>query len=108
MREVYLDNNATTKPLSEVREAMMRVMGEDFGNPSSAHSAGDRVREEMVTAREAVANLVGAEADQIVFMGSGTEVNNTVFNSVVQCAPNRKTGSHCDNDHRTLVNCKDV
>jgi len=84
MREVYLDNNATTKPLPEVRETMMRVMGEDFGNPSSAHSAGDRVREAMVAAREAVAQLVGAEADQIVFMGSGTEANNTVFNSVVQ------------------------
>ena len=87
MREVYLDNNATTRPLPEVREAMMRVLGEDFGNPSSAHSAGDRVREEMVVAREAVAKLVGAESDQIVFMGSGTEANNTVFNSVVQRAP---------------------
>ncbi len=90
MREVYLDNNATTKPLPEVRETMMRVMGEDFGNPSSAHSAGDRVREAMVAAREAVAQLVGAEADQIVFMGSGTEANNTVFNSVVQRAPTEK------------------
>ena len=90
MREVYLDNNATTKPLPEVREAMMRVLGEDFGNPSSAHSAGDRVREAMVASRDAVANLVGAEADQIVFMGSGTEANNTVFNSVVQCAPTEK------------------
>lgn len=86
MREVYLDNNATTRPLPEVREAMMRVLGENFGNPSSAHSAGDRVRESMVAAREAVAQLVGVEADQIVFMGSGTEANNTVFNSVVQRA----------------------
>ena len=108
MREVYLDNNATTRPLPEVREAMMRVLGEDFGNPSSAHSAGDRVREEMVSAREAVANLVGAEADQVVFMGSGTEANNTIFNSVVQRAPTGKTGSHCDDDRRTFVNCEDV
>ncbi|MYB58062.1 MAG: cysteine desulfurase [Gemmatimonadetes bacterium] len=90
MREVYLDNNATTKPLPEVREAMMRVLGEDFGNPSSAHSAGDRVREAMVVARDSVAQLVGAEADQIVFMGSGTEANNTVFHSVVQRAPTGK------------------
>ena len=57
----------------------MRVLGEDFGNPSSAHSAGDRVREAMVASREAVAKLVGAEADQIVFMGSGTEANNPFF-----------------------------
>ena len=87
MREVYLDNNATTRPLPEVREAMMGILGEDFGNPSSVHSAGDRVREAMVASRDAVAELVGAEADQIVFMGSGTEANNTVFNSVVQRAP---------------------
>ena len=60
MREVYLDNNATTRPLPEVREAMMRVLGEDFGNPSSAHSAGDRVREAMVVARDSVAQLVGS------------------------------------------------
>lgn len=90
MREVYLDNNATTRPLPEVREAMIRVMSEDFGNPSSAHSAGDRVREAMVVARDSVAQLVGAESDQIVFMGSGTEANNTVFNSVVQRAPTGK------------------
>ena len=90
MREVYLDNNATTRPLPEVREAMMRVLGENFGNPSSAHSAGDRVREAMVVARDSVAQLVGAEADQIVFMGSGTEANNTVFHSVFQRAPTGK------------------
>ena len=90
MREVYLDNNATTRPLPEVREAMMRVLGEDFGNPSSVHSAGDRVREAMVVARDSVAQLVGAESDQIVFMGSGTEANNTVFNSVIQRAPTGK------------------
>ena len=83
-REIYLDNNATTQPLPEVREAMMRVLGDDFGNPSSAHSAGDRVREAMVVAREAVAKLIGAAPDQIVFTGSGTEANNTVFNSVMQ------------------------
>ncbi len=77
-REIYLDNNATTRPLPEVREAMMRVLGDDFGNPSSAHSAGDRVREAMVVAREAVAKLIGAAPDQIVFTGSGTEANNTV------------------------------
>lgn len=85
-REIYLDNNATTQPLPEVREAMMRVLGADFGNPSSAHSAGDRVRDAMVAAREAVAKLIDAAPDQLVFTGSGTEANNTVFNSVVQRA----------------------
>ncbi len=90
MREMYLDNNATTQPLPEVRDAMMRVLDEGFGNPSSAHLAGDRVRDAMVAARDAVAKLVGATSDQIVFTGSGTEANNTVFNSVVQRAQTEK------------------
>ena len=55
------------------------------------HSAGDRVREDQWLQRvKPLQKLVGAEADQIVFMGSGTEANNTVFNSVVQRAPTGK------------------
>ena len=43
-REIYLDNNATTMPLLEVREGMLRVLGNGFGNPSSAHSGGQHQR----------------------------------------------------------------
>ena len=55
--EVYLDNNATTRVLPEVGEAMLRVLGEGFGNASSAHGTGDRARAELRSAREAVATL---------------------------------------------------
>ena len=106
MREVYLDNNATTKPLPEVREAMMRVLGEDFGNPSSAHSAGDRVREEMVVAREAVASWSGLRPIRLCLWGVGLR-RITRFLILLFNAPNGKTGSHCDDDRRTLINCKD-
>jgi len=39
-KEIYFDNNATTRPLPEVREEVLKVMGPEFGNPSSAHSTG--------------------------------------------------------------------
>src|SRR5262245_13800287 len=82
--EVYLDNNATTKPLPQVREAMLEALGESFGNPSSAHTAGDRAREHLRHAREAVAALIGAEPSAVFFTSSGTEANNIVLASALQ------------------------
>jgi cysteine desulfurase len=89
MQEIYLDNNATTRPLPEVVEAMLEPLRSGFGNPSSAHSAGDRARERLRTAREAVAELIAAEASDVVFAGSGTEANNMVLASVL--ATSQKT-----------------
>lgn len=76
MRKVYLDNAATTPLLPEVREAMMPFLGEVFGNPSSLHDWGDVARQAVDTAREQVAQLIGASAEEIIFTGSGTESNN--------------------------------
>ncbi|HEY77962.1 MAG TPA: cysteine desulfurase [Dehalococcoidia bacterium] len=76
MREVYLDNAATTPLLPEVREAMIPYLGDVFGNPSSLHDWGDGSREAMETARDQVAQLIGADSDEIIFTGSGTESNN--------------------------------
>ena len=76
MRKVYLDHAATTPLLPEVREAMLPYLGELFGNPSCLHDWGDAAREAMDTAREQVARLLGASAEEIIFTGSGTESNN--------------------------------
>jgi cysteine desulfurase len=76
LRKVYLDNAATTPLLPEVREAMMPYLGDIFGNPSSLHDWGDGAREAIGSAREQVAALIGANADEIIFTGSGTESNN--------------------------------
>jgi cysteine desulfurase len=83
-REIYFDNNATTRPLPEVRKAMMEVLSTDFGNPSSAHYAGERVRERLDTARHCVASLMGTDSSNIYFTSSGTESNNTVLASVLR------------------------
>ncbi len=85
-REIYLDNNATTEPLPAVRNAMLEPLGPAFGNPSSAHSAGDRARCKVLTAREALARLIGANPEQIVFTSGATEANNMVLSSVTKAA----------------------
>ncbi|MEE9399061.1 MAG: cysteine desulfurase family protein [Dehalococcoidales bacterium] len=76
MRRVYLDNAATTPLLPEVREAMVPYLEELFGNPSSLHDWGDAGREAIEVARVRIAQLIGAEAEEIIFTGSGTESNN--------------------------------
>jgi cysteine desulfurase len=76
MRQVYLDNAASTPLLPEVREAMMPYLGEVFGNPSSLHQWGDGAREAVEAAREQVAGLIGAVPEEIIFTSCGTESNN--------------------------------
>jgi cysteine desulfurase len=80
-REIYLDNNATTKPLPEVREEVYKILGDEFGNPSSAHSTGERARRHLAHAREKVAALIGTIPSKITFTSSGTESNNMAFYS---------------------------
>lgn len=79
--EIYFDNNATTRPLPEVIEAMCEAMGERFGNPSSAHSAGERARHRIELARKRISDLVGCSPQDLIFTSSGTESNNMVFYS---------------------------
>ena len=72
----YLDNNATTCCAPEVIEAMLPYFGEQYGNPSSMHTFGGKVARELDAARANVAALIGAEAQEIIFTGCGTEANN--------------------------------
>jgi len=55
---------------------MLPYLGELFGNPSSLHDWGDAAREAVEVARSQVAQLIGADAEEIIFTGSGTESNN--------------------------------
>src|SRR5689334_18283369 len=73
---IYLDFNATTPILDEVVDAMLACLRETFGNPSSSHVYGHRARRLVDSAREKVAALIGASADEIVFTSGGTEANN--------------------------------
>ncbi len=73
---IYLDYNATTPVAPEVAEAMAFALHEGFGNPSSSHQYGHLARDAVAVARQRVATLVGAGADDITFTGCATEANN--------------------------------
>jgi len=92
MRKVYLDNAATTPLLPEVREAMLPFLGEAFGNPSCLHSWGDAAREAVDNAREQVAQLIGGDAEEIIFTASGTESNNFAVKGLALAQQNK--GKH--------------
>ncbi len=74
---VYLDNNATTMVAPEVVDAMLPFLSGRYGNPSSIHSFGGEVGEDLAKARQQVADFLGADNDyEIVFTGTGTESDN--------------------------------
>ena len=81
---IYLDYNATTPMASEVVEAVQPYLREHFGNPSSAHVYGAPGRRAIQTAREAIAALLGAAPDEILFTSGGTESNNLAIKGVVR------------------------
>lgn len=73
---VYLDHAATTPLRREALEAMLPLLSEDFGNPSSVHSYGRRARKALDEARESVARNLNAEPREIIFTAGGTEAIN--------------------------------
>jgi len=88
---IYLDNNATTQVAPEVFQAMQPYLTREFGNPSSAHSAGRQARKAVDAAREQVAALIGAEyPDEIVFTSGGSESDNWAIGGFLEQNPNQR------------------
>ena len=83
MHRVYLDYNATTPVEPEVLDAMLPYSSGEFGNAASIHTPGQRARAAVETAREQVAALIGARAQEIVFTSGGTESDNHAIFGVV-------------------------
>lgn len=92
MRRVYADNIATTQLLPEAREVMLPFLEEYFANPSSLHDWGDAPREAIEAARSQVAQLIGADTEEIIFTGSGTESNNLAIKGLAVAQQSR--GKH--------------
>ena len=83
---IYLDHNATTPVDPRVLEAMLPYLHTHFGNPSSDHPYASAPKRAVAGARAQVAELVGANPDEITFMGSGSEADATAIRGVVAAA----------------------
>jgi cysteine desulfurase len=90
MREIYLDNNATTKVDEAVFEEMRPYFCELYGNPSSMHFFGGQVQKMVDEARNRVAALLGAAPEEIVFTACGTESDNTAIRSALEVFPEKR------------------
>ncbi len=80
---IYLDNAATTKIAPEVIEAMLPVLRDGFGNPSSTHSFGRKSKAILETSRRSIAKHINANPSEIIFTSGGTEADNIAINSAV-------------------------
>ena len=89
---IYLDYNATTPIAPEVAAAMRPFLEDHYGNPSSSHRFGIEARRAVEQARRQVAELLGAQPDEIVFTSGGTESNNAAIMGIAYA--NRDRGRH--------------
>jgi cysteine desulfurase len=96
MRTIYLDNNATTKPMDEVVEAMRLGCCDHWANASSIHRLGQAARQQLELAREAAAKLIGCREREIVFTSGGTESINLAIRGTIAA----------DNGRSVLVTAK--
>jgi cysteine desulfurase len=91
MNDIYMDNNATTQVDPEIVTAILPYFTEQFGNPSSLHSFGNKVGFALKKARKSVQELLGAEHDsEIVFTSCGSESDSTAIMSALKAQPERK------------------
>jgi cysteine desulfurase len=104
MRTIYLDNNATTQVASEVLEEMLPYFRDLYGNPSSMHTFGGQVHAQIEKARGRVADLIGAEPEEIIFTSCGTESDNTAIMSALEANPGRKRLVTTRVEHPAILN----
>lgn len=90
MKEIYADNNATTRVDEAVFEEMRPYFCELYGNPSSMHFFGGQVQRKINEARNRTAALLGAHPEEIIFNACGTEGNNTAIRSALEAFPERR------------------
>jgi cysteine desulfurase len=107
---VYLDYNATTPVDPAVLEAMLPFLGANFGNAGSVHTPGQLARAAVDVARDSVAALIGAAADEIVFTSGGTEADNLAIFGTVAAAtqPRRHVITTAIEHHAILHACEEL
>ena len=92
MKEVYLDNSATTQAYPEVGDLVRKVLCEDYGNPSSMHRKGVEAEKYIKEAKETFAKLLKVQEKEIFFTSGGTESDNLALIGAARA--NRRAGNH--------------
>lgn len=92
MEYIYLDYNSTTPVDPEVAETMRQAMVDNYGNPSSVHSLGNRAKVAMEAARETIAAVLGADPSEVYFTAGGTEADNLALKGAARAQQSK--GNH--------------
>ena len=90
--EVYFDNSATTKVLDSVKDIVVKVMTEDYGNPSAKHKMGMTAEQYIKEAAEIIAGTLRVSPKEIIFTSGGSESNNMAL--IETAMANRRAGNH--------------
>ena len=105
---VYLDHNATTPVDGRVVEAMVEVLRTNFGNAASRHVIGARAGTAVQQARESVAALIGAQAEDVYFTSGATESNNLVISGTAARRGERNVVVTSEIEHPSILEPVDV
>ncbi len=84
MKQIYLDNAATTRVRDEVIEKMQAALANCYGNPSSTHGFGRTAKTAIETARKTIAKYLNAQPSEIIFTSGGTEADNMILRCAVR------------------------
>lgn len=90
--EVYFDNSATTRVLDSVRDVVVKVMTEDYGNPSAKHRKGMEAEQYVRQAASRIAKTLKVKDKEILFTSGGTESNNMAL--IGTAMANQRAGKH--------------
>lgn len=110
MKQVYLDNNATTALRPEVLRRMEPFFLEQYGNASSIHRFGQEAKTAIDDARQKIGRLIGAQTAEIIFLSGGTEADNLAIRGIAdsQSAKGRHIITSEIEHHAVLHTCKDL
>jgi cysteine desulfurase len=107
---IYIDYNSTTPIDPRVLDAMMPFLQDNFANPSSAHYFGKSINKKVEQAREQIADLINAEANELIFTSGATEAINIAIKGVAESYSNK--GKHIITvltEHKAILDsCKDL
>ncbi len=107
LKDVYLDNGATTRMDSQVLKAMMPYLTDKYGNASSTHNYGRDAKNALEDARDVITRSIRAKSDEIIFTSGGTESNNLAIKGVAFANEEKNHIITTKVEHKCVLNsCK--